>query len=60
MDVIALIRTFHLRSFWRQDAKTEAAQAQWKRDPLSHPALRQMSKRELSDLPFDPGHIDAE
>jgi len=24
----------------------------WRRDPLSHPALRAMSQRELGDLPF--------
>jgi hypothetical protein len=24
----------------------------WLRDPLSHPAIEQMSERELADLPF--------
>lgn len=24
----------------------------WLRDPLSHPAIEQMSQRELADLPF--------
>ena len=27
--------------------------AGWRRDPLSHPALRGMSVRELDDLPLD-------
>lgn len=34
------------------DALTEAER--WRRDPLSHPALRAMSQRELADLPI--GH----
>jgi len=25
---------------------------QWRRDPLSHPAIEAMSERELGDLPF--------
>ena len=29
----------------------------WDRDPLSHPALRAMSQRDLGDLPFDPRAI---
>ena len=32
------------------DALTEAEH--WRRDPLSHPALRAMSQRELADLPI--------
>ncbi len=27
---------------------------QWQRDPLSHPQIARMSKRDLADLPFDP------
>lgn len=26
----------------------------WRRDPLSHPALRAMTERELADLPMEP------
>ncbi|MCM2472593.1 hypothetical protein HGO38_03760 [Rhizobium sp. CG5] len=26
----------------------------WRRDPLSHPALRVMTERELADLPMEP------
>jgi hypothetical protein len=29
----------------------------WRRDPLSHPALRAMSQRDLGDLPFDPRRV---
>lgn len=28
------------------------AAAAWRRDPLSHPALRDMDERELADLPL--------
>jgi len=29
----------------------------WCRDPLSHPQLRNLSERQLADLPFDPKAI---
>lgn len=29
----------------------------WRRDPLSHPAIRAMSQREIADLPFDPRRL---
>ncbi|PTX49709.1 hypothetical protein C8N44_10685 [Allosediminivita pacifica] len=29
-------------------------ETRWQRDPLSHPQVAKMSKRELADLPFDP------
>lgn len=28
----------------------------WAEDPLSHPALRNMTLEQLADLPFDRGH----
>ncbi|MBD1544829.1 hypothetical protein [Roseibium aggregatum] len=28
-------------------------QAQWEKDPLSHPVLARMTPHELADLPFD-------
>lgn len=44
----------------RRRAKTALAAAReavWRRDPLSHPVLQQMSQRELGDLPFDPRRV---
>ncbi|QBY02543.1 hypothetical protein E2K80_18855 [Rhodophyticola sp. CCM32] len=32
----------------------------WRSDPLSHPAIRRMSLREVADLPFDPSKIASE
>lgn len=32
----------------------------WRRDPLAHPALRQMTSTQLADLPFDPAKICGE
>jgi len=34
-----------------------AREAAWRRDPLAHPVLQQMSQRELGDLPFDPRRV---
>ncbi|MEO3427902.1 hypothetical protein AAFN88_03530 [Pelagibius sp. CAU 1746] len=34
-----------------------ACEADWRRDPLAHPALRAMTQRELGDLPFDPRSV---
>ena len=33
--------------------RAEALCRAWRRDPLSHPALRKMTLTELADLPFD-------
>ena len=33
--------------------EAEALCRAWRRDPLSHPALRNMTLTELADLPFD-------
>lgn len=30
----------------------------WRRDPLSHPDIRKMNKREIADLPIDPNLIE--
>ena len=30
----------------------------WRRDPLSHPDIRRMTKREVSDLYIDPSLLD--
>jgi len=34
-------------------ADRPADEEDWRRDPLTHPALAAMSPRELADLPFD-------
>jgi len=31
--------------------------ADWRRNPLAHPRIRQMTEREKADLPFDPATI---
>lgn len=31
----------------------------WRLDPLSHPAIRRMTERERSDLPFDRERLAA-
>lgn len=46
-----------LKFFWSRIRRSEAtrqlfAEARIVRDPLSHPALRAMSARELADIPF--------
>jgi hypothetical protein len=41
-----------LKIFWNRTAAKVKAQADWRHDPLGHPALRQMSLRELADLPM--------
>ncbi|MBO6603238.1 hypothetical protein [Rhodophyticola porphyridii] len=46
----------HLLRLWRCRRADEAGR-QWRRDPLSHPDIARMSKRELADLPFDPTRI---
>lgn len=49
----------HLLRLWRCRQAEEARQ-QWRRDPLSHPDIARMNKRELADLPFDPARIEPE
>jgi hypothetical protein len=51
---------FHRIATWlaRQHAAARAARQErqasaWRRDPLSHPALSDMSPRELADLPLE-------
>lgn len=39
------------------DPRAQNAARKWRRDPLSHPALRDMDRRALGDLPFDPHQI---
>jgi len=48
----------HYRSRLRK-ARTAARifRSELERDPLSHPHLRRMSRRELADLAFDPEKI---
>lgn len=40
--------------------RTGRGDAEWRRDPLSHPALQAMTPRELGDLPFDPRDVAEE
>lgn len=46
-----------LKLFWSRIRHSEAtrqlfAEARYVRDPLTHPALKAMSARELADIPF--------
>lgn len=53
-----IYRIFARFAAYRRQARVGRAKAEadrWVRDPLSHPALRAMSARELADLPLDPG-----
>jgi hypothetical protein len=51
--------SFGIASWLRQQGRALAAlqnaraEARWRRDPLSHPALKHMSARDLADLPLD-------
>jgi hypothetical protein len=45
-----------LRNFMRSLGETECDMPDAWRDPLSHPALRAMTSRELADLPFAAGY----
>jgi hypothetical protein len=38
--------------FWRRCGPVTPAACDWGHDPLGHPALREMSLRELADLPM--------
>lgn len=42
----------HRRLPLQSEDMLSAEDAGWSRDPLSHPAIEQMSQRELADLPF--------
>ncbi len=37
---------------WRRREPVTPAARDWRYDPMGHPALRQMSLRELADLPM--------
>ena len=39
---------------WRRYVATPCEAADWRHDPLGHPALTGMSLRELADLPMVP------
>jgi hypothetical protein len=41
-----------LKFFWRRYGHVTPAPCDWRHDPLGHPALREMSLRELADLPM--------
>ncbi|MEK1853594.1 MAG: hypothetical protein AAAC48_17450 [Phyllobacterium sp.] len=54
MKIFSLLRALPL---WLRDNQVQAsrnADVDWRRDPLSHPALRTMCLDQLADLPFDP------
>ncbi len=40
-----------------QNCPDQEEQLQWRRDPLSHPALQAMTPAQLGDLPFDGRRI---
>lgn len=44
-----------LRNLVRRLGETECDLSDGWRDPLSHPAIRAMSSREIADLPFSTG-----
>ncbi|NNV12274.1 MULTISPECIES: hypothetical protein [unclassified Roseobacter] len=59
---IAMLQTLSLSSFlrpWRV-SREPSPRCRWRRDPLSHPDIARMDKRELADLPIDPYWIDPE
>lgn len=41
-----------------QGRQQHDAEIEWRKDPLSHPAIKRMTMRELADLPFDPHCIE--
>jgi len=43
-----------------RSAPRPAGEADWRRDPLSHPALQAMTRRQLDDLPIDRRSIAEE
>ena len=48
-----------IKVFWRRFRRADATrqlfdEARFAADPLSHPALKAMSARELADIPFPP------
>jgi hypothetical protein len=45
-----------LKSIIRRLGETDCDTPENWRDPLSHPAIRMMSSRELADLPFAAGY----
>jgi hypothetical protein len=45
---------------WASAGSSDDDTEEWRRDPLSHPALRAMSLTQLADLPFDPYCISNE
>ena len=54
-EIYRIFARFAARRRQARVARAKAQADRWTRDPLSHPALRAMSARELADLPLDPG-----
>ena len=52
LNLICFFKTRIFRTERSRQARL-SEQAQWERDPLSHPVLARMSLHELADLPFD-------
>jgi len=50
MKIISILR--HLSTVPHCSEVDVQRQAEWMRDPLSHPDIDAMSERELADLPF--------
>ncbi len=56
-DPLQALSSLRRRLHDRTGRAASRAAPGWSRDPLSHPALRAMSQRDLGDLPFDPRAI---
>jgi hypothetical protein len=50
-----------LRRIWQRSSGRvrECCRDEWSKDPLSHPALRNMTLEQLADLPFERGNPPA-
>ena len=49
-----------LIAHWSKKRLLRARETQWRKDPLSHPDIQQMSERERADLQFNPHCIESE
>lgn len=46
-----MIKLLYILTPWRRPSSAPD-RAEWRNDPLSHPAIRAMNPDELADLPF--------
>jgi hypothetical protein len=54
------ILSCYLRNWFLARCKAYVRDADWWRDPLSHPDIKAMSERARADLPFAPERIREE